>query len=233
VDSILLLAQSVQWETRNYSLTGDSSAYRGYFPLRDSLIGHTRSFKALVADNVYQYSNAVKLEQQVINLVQFTDESIRSEQHFAENPTYFISRVKQHITLHDSLSKQVRLIKEEENRLLTARRADTVARIEMIYGISAASGILILFLLVGTFGFVFYHFRRRQKSEKELIESERKFQTLINSTEDLAILLTDDNGNILDWYAGAHKMKGYNKGEVIGKSISIFYTEEAIRAGEP
>jgi PAS domain S-box-containing protein len=233
VDSILLLAQSVQWETRNYSLTGDSSTYKAYCQLRDSLISHAKSFKALVVDNVYQYSNAIKLEQQVGSLVRFTDESMRSKRNFTENTTYLIPLVKQHIILHDSVTNQVRLIKEEENRLLASRRADAVARIEKIYKISAAAGILIFLLLVGTFAFVFYHLQRRQRAEKELIESERKFQTLINSTEDLAIFLTDDKGNILDCYAGARKMKGYNRDEVIGKSLSIFYTEEAIQAGEP
>ena len=30
-DSILLLSQNLQWEIRNYTLTGDSNAYQKYF----------------------------------------------------------------------------------------------------------------------------------------------------------------------------------------------------------
>jgi PAS domain S-box-containing protein len=45
--------------------------------------------------------------------------------------------------------------------------------------------------------------------------------------------MTDEKGNILNWYAGAHNIKGYDKEEVIGKNTSIFYTPEAIAAGEP
>ena len=45
--------------------------------------------------------------------------------------------------------------------------------------------------------------------------------------------MTDEKGCILNWYAGAHNIKGYDKEEVIGKSISIFYTPESIAAGEP
>lgn len=95
------------------------------------------------------------------------------------------------------------------------------------------SGAVILILLAATFWFVFYHFNRRLKAENQLIASENRFHTLLDSTRDLAIFMTDANGFILDWYKGAHNIKGYDKEEVIGKNISIFYTPESIAAGEP
>lgn len=231
-DSILLLSQNLQWEARNYTLLGDSNAYRKYFALRDSMQASTNSLIRFVNDNQYQHANAIKLQQQVIQLIQFTDSSLQLRQPL-DVMNLFIVNVKHHITLYDVINQQIQLIKTEESRLLSLRRANLFKTIDIINRIFVASGILVLILFIGTFIFVSYHFKKRQRAEKKLSESKNRFQTLINSTRDLAIFSIDANGYILDWYAGAHNIKGYNKEEVIGKNISIFYTAEAIAAGEP
>lgn len=232
-DSILLLSQNLQWETRNYTLTGDSNAYRKYFSIRDSIQTSAKYLIQLVRDNKYQHANAIKLQQQIIQLIQFTDSSLQIRQASEDVMNRFITNVKQHIILHDAINQQIQLIKAEENRLLAVRRADFYKTIDIIYRIFIYSGILILILLIGTFIFVLHHFKRRQKAEKKLIDSEHRFDILINSTKDLAIFMTDEKGRILNWFEGAHSIKGYDKEEVIGKNISIFYTPEAIAAGEP
>lgn len=232
-DTILLLAQDLQWEARNYSFTGDTNAYHEYFIVRDSLQSSTQYLQTLVTDNRYQNENTVNLQERIAGLIRFTDSSIASRRQLNNMPSNMSAYIKQHNVLHNSIKQQVDLINSEEKHLLAARRADAVTTIDSVYNIYIASGTLVLILLVGTFAFVFYHFRKRQKAEQGLIESEQRFQTLVNSTEDLAIFLTDDKGNIIDWYAGAHKVKGYDKEEVIGKNVSIFYSEEAVESGEP
>ena len=82
----------------------------------------------------------------------------------------FITNVKQHVILHDAINQQIQLIKSEENRLLAVRRNEVYKTIDTTYRIFIASGILILILLAGTFMFVFYHFKKRQKAEKKLID---------------------------------------------------------------
>lgn len=49
---------------------------------------------------------------------------------------------------------------------------------------------------------------------------------LIQDTQGYAILLLDDNGNVETWNTGAQKIKGYHADEIIGKKISVFYTQE-------
>ncbi|HLY70961.1 MAG TPA: PAS domain S-box protein [Puia sp.] len=63
--------------------------------------------------------------------------------------------------------------------------------------------------------------------------SEEIFKHLINSVEDYAIFVVDTNGFIITWNKGAEKIKGYQGPEVIGKHISIFYTADDIKKGEP
>jgi PAS domain S-box-containing protein len=228
--NVLTLSQNMQWEARNYILTNESNALNTYNRLRDSMQAATNELTNLVSDNHYQYANATKLQQQVMQLIAFTDSSLRLK----NIPTnQFIGIVKQYIAFHKEINKQLQLIKSEETRLLALRRSNVVKTVDTTYNIFIASGMLILILLAGAFVFIFYHFSKRQKVEKALADSENRFRILINSTKDLAIFMTDRKGCIVNWYEGAHKIKGYNKEEVIGKNISIFYTPEAIQNGEP
>lgn len=52
------------------------------------------------------------------------------------------------------------------------------------------------------------------------------FHRMVEEIEDYAILLLDENGNVIDWNRGAEKLKGYKTEEIIGKNFRIFYTEE-------
>jgi PAS domain S-box-containing protein len=51
------------------------------------------------------------------------------------------------------------------------------------------------------------------------------FQTLVDEIDDYAILLLDEEGNILNWNQGAEKIKGYKPEEIIGKNFRNFYTK--------
>ena len=167
-DSILLFSQNLQWETRNYTLTGDSNAYRKYFSIRDSIQASAKYLIQLVRDNKYHHANAIKLQQQINQLIQFTDSSLQLRQASGDVMNRFIANVKQHVVLYDAINQQIQLLKSEENRLLVIRRADVYKTIDITYRIFIASGILILILLTGTFVFVFYHFKKRQRAEKKI-----------------------------------------------------------------
>jgi PAS domain S-box-containing protein len=54
------------------------------------------------------------------------------------------------------------------------------------------------------------------------------FPLLIESTTDYAIFMLDADGYIATWNAGAERIKGYTREEIVGKHFSIFYPPEAI-----
>ncbi len=62
---------------------------------------------------------------------------------------------------------------------------------------------------------------------------EEGFRLLVDSIKDYAIFMIDTTGHITSWNKGAEKIKGYSATEVLGKHISIFYTDEEIQRGEP
>jgi PAS domain S-box-containing protein len=73
----------------------------------------------------------------------------------------------------------------------------------------------------------------REQQEQMLRESEERFRLLIAGVKDYAIFRLDPQGYITSWNAGAERIKGYSADEIIGKHLSIFYTQEDRNAGAP
>src|SRR5256885_12711931 len=67
----------------------------------------------------------------------------------------------------------------------------------------------------------------------EMPAGDERFRVIVDSVKDYAILMLDPEGRIETWNAGAEIMKGYKAGEVIGKSIELFYTAEDRQLGKP
>jgi PAS domain S-box-containing protein len=59
------------------------------------------------------------------------------------------------------------------------------------------------------------------------------YRLLVESVQDYAIFALDRDGRILTWSAGAARLKGYARTEVVGRHFSIFYTPEDAKAGRP
>ena len=62
---------------------------------------------------------------------------------------------------------------------------------------------------------------------------ERFYQLLVESVQDYAIFALDRTGNILTWSAGAARLKGYARTEILGRHFSVFYPPEDVTAGKP
>jgi hypothetical protein len=70
-------------------------------------------------------------------------------------------------------------------------------------------------------------------SSNALRETAEQFQILVDSVEEYAIYLLDQNGNVITWNTGAQKIKGYSTEEIIGKNFASFYTADDVAAGKP
>jgi PAS domain S-box-containing protein len=56
--------------------------------------------------------------------------------------------------------------------------------------------------------------------------TDEEYRTLVESIRDYAIFHLDADGRIRSWNAGARLLKGYEEGEVVGRTISLFYPQE-------
>jgi PAS domain S-box-containing protein len=73
----------------------------------------------------------------------------------------------------------------------------------------------------------------RQVAQQTLRETARQFQTLIGGVTDYALFMLDPNGLVVNWNAGAERIKGYLVDEIIGQHFSRFYTDRDRAAGLP
>jgi PAS domain S-box-containing protein len=53
---------------------------------------------------------------------------------------------------------------------------------------------------------------------------------LVESVRDYAIILLDPNGRIASWNEGAERIAGYQRSEILGKSIAVFFPPEEVPA---
>ncbi len=63
--------------------------------------------------------------------------------------------------------------------------------------------------------------RSRRRSDYD------SFPLLVESTTDYAIFLLDPQGYVASWNAGAARIKGYTREEIVGQHFSVFYPPEA------
>ncbi|HZN86763.1 MAG TPA: PAS domain S-box protein [Burkholderiales bacterium] len=73
----------------------------------------------------------------------------------------------------------------------------------------------------------------RKLHEEALRQSEERFRLLIEGVVDYAIFMLDTEGIVTSWNAGAERIKGYGRDEIVGRHFSRFYLEEDIEAGKP
>lgn len=73
----------------------------------------------------------------------------------------------------------------------------------------------------------------RKASAEALRISEQRLRLMTQNVKDYAIIMLDQYGQIATWNEGAQRLKGYREEEIIGQSLSLFYTREDIMAGKP
>ena len=73
----------------------------------------------------------------------------------------------------------------------------------------------------------------RKRQEEALRQAEERFRLLIEGVVDYAVYMLDPEGIITSWNAGARRIKGYGRDEIIGCHVSAFYTDEDVDAGRP
>ena len=66
----------------------------------------------------------------------------------------------------------------------------------------------------------------RKEATEALRFSEQQFRLLVQGVTDYAIYMLDKDGFITNWNAGAERIKGYARSEVVGTHFSRFYTDQ-------
>ncbi len=71
------------------------------------------------------------------------------------------------------------------------------------------------------------------RAESSTMESEARFEMLVQGVTDYAIYMLDVEGRVTNWNAGAQRAKGYTAEEIVGQDFGRFYSEEERANGLP
>src|SRR5690606_38683217 len=63
----------------------------------------------------------------------------------------------------------------------------------------------------------------RRQIEAELQGSEARYRLLVDSLEDYAVFMQDDDGNVTSWNPGAERLLGYAEEEILGRSARVIF----------
>ena len=80
---------------------------------------------------------------------------------------------------------------------------------------------------------LYYDITDRKERELARVESNQRFESLVDAVEEYAIFLLDTEGHVVSWNEGAERIKGYDEAEIIGEHFSVFYTDEDRAADVP
>lgn len=93
--------------------------------------------------------------------------------------------------------------------------------------------IIVVWCLAGAIIILIRNLAKLRSNYRELRDAEESFRQLVQESRDFAICLLDPQGRVRSWNEGAERIEGYKAEEIIGKSISLFYPDEDVRAGRP
>jgi len=71
------------------------------------------------------------------------------------------------------------------------------------------------------------------EAEQKIRENEERLSLIMENIKDYAVILLDESGNIKSWNRAAEYIKGYSREEILGKHISVFYTDEDLESKMP
>jgi PAS domain S-box-containing protein len=126
--------------------------------------------------------------------------------------------------LQDSLAQ----MKAGEEQLLE-RRAKTANAGSRETKVVIVLGNVLGFVLILTAAIALYReMTRRNQAEENLRKSEEGFRLMVSGVKDHALFMLDTSGRVASWNAGAERLKGYTREEVLGRHFTLFYSAEDI-----
>jgi PAS domain S-box-containing protein len=122
-----------------------------------------------------------------------------------------------------------RLVRDGESQLVRGIHREMLEDQEALALIITASvlGLLGMLCLAWVLN------RHLRPLHHEAKASEQRFRLLVEGVQDYAVYLLDVRGRVESWNPGAERIKGWKEEEVVGRPTSVFYTQEAVAAGEP
>ena len=223
------LLLDIQNGYRGYVLTGREGYRTASDGKIDDLERTIATLRSLTADNFPQQTRLEEFESGLKPWLETMQRvaSTRAVAGFAAAQQLVLSDLPRQQTM--PLRAILDRIESDERALLDVRAQDHASRLRAFWVLLTA----LVVVMLAAIAIAFAHLRGRQREQDRLLQSEQRFHLLAQNVVDYAIFLLDPQGHVVSWSAGAERMTGYAKGEILGEHLSVFYTKEERDAGKP
>ena len=231
VQDLVLAVESIESSSRGFASTGKQSYLESYRADLQRVAQDQTIIRNLTLDNVEQQRQLPLLEKLTAQKIQHADSvmSLRPVRGSALDAT----RIQTSQETTDEFLAVVGNIQAEELRLLALRNAATDRRVRQTKVLLVLGTVLGLLIALVAGWSVQHDNSARGRAEGALSDSEEKYRMLLDGVQDYAIFMLDPLGHVVNWNAGAERIKGYTAEQIIGQNFSCFFTPEDIKLGRP
>lgn len=231
--ALLREVQDAESAQRGFLITGDAAFARAYRKAEAEVPALEGRLKALTEDNPEQRRRWPTLEQQVT--VKF-DEMRRI---FAVNESSGFDAARRALGSSIGLDPMEGIVRVIDGaiaaeRALLVERVTRAEQFEREARRSALTGAVLEFVGLGIGALLLIAgLRAMRRAEAASQDSEQRFRLFVGAVTDYAIYMLDPDGRVVEWNAGAQRIKGYTRDEIEGQHFGVFFTEEDRAAGLP
>jgi PAS domain S-box-containing protein len=231
--SLQRTVQDAERGQRGYVATGDAAYLERYRKSDKEVPALLAKLKQLTADNPEQQRRWPVLEQQIglklADLRQTLDlgerRGLEAARQIVRTNAGFDSMQGINATFDAAIAAERALVRE---RLARAAEFEHQGQRAALLGAVLSTVALLLGVAL-----ILSALRRLGQTEAAQQEADHRFRLLVEGVTDYAIYMIDPRGNVMEWNAGAERIKGYMAEEIIGQNFSRFYTEADRKAGAP
>lgn len=221
-------ATEIETNSRAYLFSGYPQFLAAYQKSKESFPAQAAELKSMIGDRTYQQMLLDSVSYYVNKRIRFSDSIVALRGKVTSNQALYVVSAGGFIQYLDNIKRITIALQEKESQLLNNenKRNATNAFAEQMIFIAIATGAFTLLL-------VLFNKEKKWLRQKQRQQTEKHFGLLANNIKDYAVLMLDPNGTIVSWSRGAEFIKGYTEDEIIGKHISLFYTDKDVNKNEP
>jgi diguanylate cyclase (GGDEF)-like protein/PAS domain S-box-containing protein len=232
LQDLLLAADAVDSNSREYGLTGQASNLQSYGVSRHSVEQDQATLRELTVDNPHQQLRIPELERLMSQKLARAEAIIQRRKSNSLDATE-VGKSGTDDAIDDQFQRVVRNFRDEELRLLELRDADAKWRLGLAKDLLVVATCMGLLIAVIAGWSLYRNPVKHDMAEVALRDSEEKYRSLLDGIQEYTVLMLDPTGAILNWNVGAQRMHGYTGEEIIGQNFSRLFPGEDIQRGRP
>jgi len=221
-------ANEIETNSRAYLFSGYPQFLDAYKKSKEVFPTQATELKTMIGDKSYQQMLLDSVSYYVNKRIIFSDSIVALRGKVSNNHALYIISAGGFIQYLSNIKRLTTELQQRETQLLaeeSERNANNALAEQTIFIAIAVVAFILLLVL--------FNKEKKWLREKQRQQTEKHFELLANNIKDYAVLMLNPEGTIVSWSRGAEFIKGYKEEEIIGKPISLFYTEEDVKKNEP